>query len=66
MLELAFVACLAADPQRCEDRALLFADMPMQACAVLGQTVLAKWAGEHPGWRVTGWTCRALTGEREA
>ncbi len=57
MIELVFVACLATAADRCEERSLLFQDMPMQLCTLRAQIALADWVGEHPNWKVEEWRC---------
>ncbi len=59
MIELVFLACLAAAPEDCEDRTLQFVDMSMMACVMSAQPLLAQWVNEHPGWVVRRWTCQA-------
>ncbi len=58
MVELAFTACLSADPQTCREEVLIFLDMPLRACTVRGQIELARWGAHHSGWTVRRWTCR--------
>jgi hypothetical protein len=60
MLELALVACLADDPTRCKDVALIFSEeavTPMQ-CLIGAQPQIAKWSEGHPRWVVKKWACR--------
>lgn len=59
MIELAFVACLIAEPSTCEDKAMQFVDVPMTACVMAAQPLLAAWASEHPGWAIRRWACRS-------
>lgn len=57
MIELAFTVCLLASPDHCEDRSLLFYDVPPERCMMGAQPQLAKWSSEHEGWRITRWHC---------
>jgi hypothetical protein len=60
MLELAVVACLISDPSKCRDVSLTFDSetaTPMQ-CLMQAQPELAKWAGDHPNWKIERYTCR--------
>ena len=57
MIELVFVACLATASDRCEERSLLFQDMPMQLCTLRAQIALAAWVGDHPNWTIEEWRC---------
>jgi hypothetical protein len=65
MIELLFVACLSAAPTTCEDRSMQFTDLTTMTCLLGAQPHLARWAGEHPGWRIQRWTCRPLGAGRE-
>ncbi|MGB0661555.1 MAG: hypothetical protein ACPGNV_15425 [Mangrovicoccus sp.] len=67
MIELLFVACLASNPDACEERSLLFSDISPMTCMMGAQPELAKWTETHAGWTVDKWSCRIMgTGEREA
>ncbi len=67
MIELVMVVCLAAAPQDCEERSLLFQDVSTMACMTQAQPQMARWIGEHPRWRVSEWKCRsARLGARDA
>jgi hypothetical protein len=64
---LMFVTCLAANPAACEVRELAFVDVAPAACMRGAQPEMAKWVAEHPGHRVTRWSCRTLRpGEMDA
>jgi hypothetical protein len=56
-------ACLINSPLTCKDIALhvtpergVSLQLPYH-CARQGQLEIAKWIGEHPGWRVEKWSC---------
>ena len=66
MMELAFVACLSAEPMSCEAKAMQFSDMSAMACVMCAQQVLAQWGNEHPGWDIQRWTCQPDRSERDA
>jgi hypothetical protein len=60
MIELALIACLAAEPTKCKDVGLIFdseAVTPMQ-CLMGAQPEIAKWVEAHPRWQVKRWSCR--------
>lgn len=58
MISLIFVVCLAAQPQQCEERSLTFIEsLSPGACVAQAQPELARWAAEHPIWRIQRWTC---------
>jgi len=59
MIELYFLACLAAEPTKCREHHLSYAEnvTPMQ-CMTGSQAELAKWATSNPKWTVKRWGCR--------
>ncbi|MCE6958186.1 hypothetical protein LAZ40_03850 [Cereibacter sphaeroides] len=58
MIELAFLACLSAMPDACEERSLYYSDLTPMSCLMGAQPELAKWVVEHPRYRVARWSCR--------
>ncbi len=62
MLEIAAAVCLIATPAKCQDLKLTFeadaASVTPQQCMSYGQIELAKWAVDHPTWRIAKWSCR--------
>lgn len=61
MIELFFVTCLAADPVRCQDRSLIFAEnVGVMTCMMQSQAQLARWVETHPTESVREWKCRML------
>ncbi|MFC5565923.1 hypothetical protein ACFPOC_05750 [Rubellimicrobium aerolatum] len=64
MIELAFLACLSAEPEICEDKAMQFADLSVMTCMMGAQPQLAQWQSEHPGWVVQRWSCRSMPAGR--
>lgn len=66
MMELVFVACLDAEPARCERRAIQFIDLAATTCVIEAQFELVRWASEHPGWTVSRWSCQPVTSARDA
>lgn len=67
MIELFFVTCLLADPQRCSDLSLLFEERNgLFTCMLQSQSELAKWVATHPTEQVREWKCRrAGEGDRK-
>jgi hypothetical protein len=60
MIELVLLVCLASDPNSCREEGLIYSAenlTPMQ-CIMQAPPQMAKWVGEHPGWKVAKWTCR--------
>ena len=59
MIELFFVTCLVADPQRCTEHSLLFEEQNgLFTCMLQGQNELARWTETHPQDKVATWKCR--------
>ena len=66
MIEILFKACLLVLTPTgpvCEAKRISFAEDPRSLsvfqCAFTGQVELAKWASEHPNWRIAGgYRCR--------
>jgi hypothetical protein len=59
VVELVVVACLMAEPKRCEAFHLPFLRALVVAECVAKQPVIevVRWAREHPDWTVRKWTC---------
>ncbi len=60
MIELVLLACLVDEPDSCHDVGLAYSAenlTPMQ-CLMQAPPQMAKWVGEHPGWKIMKWTCR--------
>lgn len=65
MYELFFIACLIGEPNRCEEKALQYVEIPSaMACMIGAQPQLAEWVERHPKWRIAKWSCRSF-GARE-
>lgn len=64
MMELAFIACLTADPAACEKKSLVFSEMSPMACMMGAQPTLADWVETHPQWRIARWSCRQTPDDR--
>lgn len=64
MIELAFIACLTADPAACENKSLVFLEMSPMTCMMRAQPTLAEWVETHPQWRIARWRCRQAPAER--
>lgn len=58
MTELLFTICTIVAGAKCEERSLVFADLPLMTCMVGAQPQLAQWAEQHPNWRITRWRCQ--------
>lgn len=58
MYELIVLACLMAQPARCEEFPIPFQEpMGIMGCMRQGQLHLAEWVSEHPNWVVRRWSC---------
>lgn len=58
MYELVVIACLLAEPAKCEEFYLSF-ERPTTAMQCLrgGQPRLARWIEQKPDWVIRKWTC---------
>jgi hypothetical protein len=60
MIELVLLACLVDNPASCRDVGVVYSGenlTPMQ-CIMQAPPQMARWVGEHPGWKIMKWTCR--------
>lgn len=58
MVELLILACLAADPERCDRfKVPFYAPATTFECMLQGQIHMKTWAQDHPAWLVKGWRC---------
>ncbi len=59
MYELVFIACLIAQPAKCEEFRIPFQE-PMGAaqCIWRSQMHLAQWTESHPEWVLRKWSCQ--------
>jgi hypothetical protein len=57
MIELMLVACLLAEPDRCETHQIPTEPMGIYECVVTGQQYLVRWQEQHPRWLARRWTC---------
>lgn len=61
MIHIVASICLIAAPSPCKDLVLpvegVYASMTPYQCMHMGQTELAKWFEEHPGYRVERFKC---------
>ena len=57
MIELAILACLAAED--CRDFSLLYdpREVSLMTCMVGSQAEIARWQESHPLWTVRRWSC---------
>ena len=49
---LSLLACLTAQPDRCERY-----EMQVQACGISEQAVIAVWLVQHPKHELRSWSC---------
>ena len=59
MIELVFTVCLLTSPEKCEERAIQYVDVTPTSCMMNASPYLARWVGQHPGWKVTRWKCES-------
>lgn len=59
MIAIVISACLISDPEVCKDyRIPLSIDVDSISCALHAPPHFAKWAEEHPQWKIVRWGCR--------
>ena len=59
MYELVVVACLIAQPARCEEFPLPFQHpMGITECMRESQLYLVEWLAEHSDWVIRRWSCK--------
>lgn len=59
MIELVVAVCMIDQPSHCRDVYLNFEaeNVTPQQCMMYGQMEMAKWIGDHPGYRIMKWRC---------
>jgi hypothetical protein len=58
MIAIVISACLAGDPGVCKDyRIPLASHVDSNNCMTGAQPHFARWAAQHPGWRIVRWRC---------
>ena len=57
MLVLAIAACLASDPNHCRDFEIDLAAATKMQCMYASQIEMAKWAADHPGYKIVRYAC---------
>lgn len=57
MLILILTVCLLDGSQPCRDESLGAVEALPFRCAQIGQVEAARWAAEHPAYRVAGYRC---------
>ncbi len=64
MIAIIISACLANDPSVCKDyRIPLASGLDAQHCAMYAPPHFARWAEEHPGWKITRWRCSSTSSD---
>lgn len=68
MIELIFVACLAASNSTCGEKQILqLPGIGLMGCMTTAQARLAQWSEAHPGYEIARWSCGwSNPDEREA
>jgi hypothetical protein len=57
-VEIVFLVCAIAQPDRCEDKHLQFEWRgSLRQCVMAAQPYIAQWIGEHPQWIVKNYHC---------
>lgn len=58
-MDLVLLVCLASAPETCREERILVGLAPSdpRQCMMSAVPALAEWAGEHPDWQISRWTC---------
>ena len=59
MVELFLLVCMVGQPNICRTTHLSYSEesVTLLQCTMYGQVEVAKWASEHPEWRIARWSC---------
>ncbi|RFC63012.1 hypothetical protein DYI37_13785 [Fulvimarina endophytica] len=58
LVDLILTVCMISNPQSCKEERLSFeARSSLAQCVMLSTPYVAKWAGDHPKWKVRSWKC---------
>jgi hypothetical protein len=58
LVDLILLACTLAAPSACREHHLMFQTAgSLQGCMMQAPPYLARWAEEHPSFRVARWRC---------
>lgn len=58
LIQLVVAVCLHADPSVCsEERFSFIESTSITTCMNRAMPYLARWAGDHPEFRIKSWTC---------
>lgn len=59
MLEIIMLVCSIEQETTCKEVRLSYMEQTATSiqCMLYGQAEMAKWAAEHPKWRVARWKC---------
>jgi hypothetical protein len=62
VIELVFIACLAASPMECRDVHMSFGEAAVtpMACMMNGQVHMAEWAARNPKYRIARFKCEPV------
>lgn len=63
MVEMVLIVCLAAAPDKCEEKKLPVGEpIGARGCLYYGQLQAAEWAAQHPDYIVKKWRCTVPAG----
>jgi hypothetical protein len=58
IVDLIIAVCLSANPSACRDEHLYFESHgSLRQCMAEAMPTMAKWAGEHPQWKIVRFHC---------
>ena len=60
MIELILSTCSIVSGAACKDVSLIYSDISLMQCqiGIMAQNESARWANEHPNWRVEKYRCQ--------
>jgi len=64
VIELVFIACVAKQPETCEEHSFQFVDITPMTCVMGAQPALAQWGTLNPQYVIKSWKCQN-TSQRE-
>ncbi len=66
IVDLILAVCLIREPASCREEHLYFESHgSLTHCMAEAIPTMAKWAGEHPQWRITRFHCEWVDGSEE-
>jgi len=61
MIDLVMTVCLLASPAACREERSELENVSVISCMTQGQFYAARWADEHPAYRISRWRCEPIS-----